>query len=66
MSDYDEEEERAKRLVELKRQLSADLESRTSTVADRWRAEDDIYVAGYLSEILEWAHDWRSKIEELG
>lgn len=65
MSTYDDTEGRADRIHDLKKTLSKSLEERTSTNAYPWQAEDDIYVEGYLSEIIEWAQDWRSEIEEL-
>jgi len=66
MTTWDEEEGRAERLHELKRDLSASLNSFGSITALPWELEGDIEVHGPLSEIIEWAQDWRSEIEELG
>lgn len=68
MSDeeYQLQEEEAERISELKRELSADLIRLDGVHAFPYEYERDILVQGPLSVILEWAHDWRSEIEELG
>lgn len=60
------QEEEAERVSELKRELSADLNGLDGVNAFPYELERDILVQGPLSVILEWAHDWRSEIEELG
>lgn len=64
--EYDEQEERAERMSELKSMLAGDLEAQTSVQVEKWQLEDDLYVSGPLSEIIEWAQAYRSEIEELG
>lgn len=54
------------RIDDLKETLAEMLESHTSTNADPFRGDTDVWVEGWLSEIVEWAADWRSEIEELG
>lgn len=60
------QEEAAERISELKRDLSEELNLLSEVNAFPYELERDILVHGPLSVILEWAHDWRSEIEELG
>lgn len=53
------------RIDELKKQLSESLEHHTSASGYLW-PDKDLWVEGPLSQIVEWARDWRSEIEELG
>lgn len=62
----DEERERAERIAEVKRDLAQSFELSVSGEADYSQMENDVWVEGPLSEIFEWAQDWRSEIEELG
>lgn len=62
----EEPEARAERIYELKREISADLNRLGGVTAFPWKLENDIEVHGPLSQIIEWARDWRSEIEELG
>lgn len=65
--DYDEEQERAERIHELKYELAGALSFETEEVeAFPEKAGDDLWVEGPLSQIMEFCHDWRSEIEELG
>lgn len=64
--EYVEQEEQAERMSELKRMLGDDLEAQTSVQVEKWQLEDDLYVSGPLSEIIEWGYAYRSEIEELG
>lgn len=66
MTGYDEEEGRADRLHELRRDMGAELNALDGVGCDPWRIRDDLYVVGPLSVILEWAQGWRSELEELG
>lgn len=60
------QEDEAERIAELKRDISADLNGLDGVNAFPYELERDVFVQGPLSVILEWAHDWRSEIEELG
>lgn len=59
------EEERAERISELKEELGNSLE-KEGVVVGKWMIEDDLYVSGSLTSILNWARGWRSELEELG
>ena len=63
--DYDEQEERAERISELKKRIAVQLEQ-AGVTALPWELEDDIYVEGPLTVILEALDGWRSELEELG
>lgn len=63
--EWDEAEERAERMGDLKRQLAVSLEGE-GVSAYPWKTEGDIWVEGPLSVIVEWAREWRSEIDELG
>jgi hypothetical protein len=67
-TDWNEQEERAERISELKSRLSESIQAHTGGFiqAFPFEAEGDIIVHGPLSAIVEWARDWRSEIEELG
>lgn len=58
-----EQERKAELVEELARELN-----RTPGIDEAWEssAVNDVYVAGRLSVIMEFAQLWRSEIEELG
>jgi hypothetical protein len=63
---YDEEEERAERVAELKNEISFAL-GQVGVNSFPFELEGDIYVEGSLKKIVEVYLDWRSEIdEELG
>lgn len=64
--EYALQEEEAERFSELKGELAESLNSIGSVSAHPYMLEREIFVQGPLSVIVEWAHDWRSEIEELG
>lgn len=64
--EYELQEEEAERFSELKGGLAESLNAIQSVSAHPYELERDIFVQGPLSVIIEWAHDWRSEIEELG
>lgn len=66
--DQDEEErERAERIHEVKHILAGALAFETEDVeSEPTRLEDDLWVEGPLSQIMEFCQSWRSEIEELG
>lgn len=67
MTTWDEEEGRAERLHELRYTLAGHIGLTTEDIeAYPDRLTDDLWVEGPLSQIFEWAADWRSEIEELG
>ena len=63
--EYDEQEERAERISEVKKRIAVQLEQ-AGVTALPWELEDDIYVEGPLTVILEALAGWRSELEELG
>lgn len=63
--EYQEAEERAERISEIKKRTSLQIEQAGATALP-WEIEDDIYVEGPLTVILEALEGWRSEIEELG
>lgn len=63
---YDEEEERAERVAELKQEISAAL-SNVGVGAYPYELEGDLYVEVALTDIVKVYLEWRSEIdEELG
>lgn len=62
-AEWDEQEERAERLSELKTELADDL---AQFGVHSERMENDLYVHGPLSIIMEFCQANRSEIEELG
>jgi hypothetical protein len=63
---YDEEEARAERVAELKKDIFEALK-REGVSAYPWEIEGDIYVEGALTDIVKVYLEWRSEIdEELG
>lgn len=58
--------EDAVRIREVKADLATSLESETNVKASTREHAKDLHVSGPLSEIWEWAQQWRSEIEELG
>jgi len=60
------EQSDAERIHELKWMLASHLGLTTNAEADPGRLEWDLWIEGPLSEIVQWAYDWRSEIEELG
>lgn len=54
------------RIDEVKNLLATDFSASTGLYADELRGDSDVWVEGWLSEIVEWAASWRSEIEELG
>lgn len=66
MDEYDEAEEAAERMGELKLDISKALRD-VGVHADPFMLERDIYVGGALSNIVKVYLEWRSEIdEELG
>lgn len=63
--EYDEQEERAERISEVKKMIAVQLEQ-AGVTALPWELEGDVYVAGPLTVILEALDGWRSELEELG
>lgn len=63
--EWNEQEERAERISELKRELSAHLKA-AGISAFPYELEGDVLVQGPLSTIMEFCQQWRSEIEELG
>ena len=62
-----EEAERAERIHEVKYALAAAIATETEDVeSEPSRLEDDLWVEGPLSQIMEFCREWRSEIEELG
>ena len=62
---YDEQEERAERISEVKKAIAVQLEQ-AGVTALPWELEGDIYVEGPLTVILEALEGGRSELEELG
>lgn len=58
------EEFMGERIDEVTKALSDSIEATTGVNA--FPCGEDVHVSGLLSEIWEWAQDWRSEIEELG
>ena len=63
--EWDEQEEHAERIYEVKKMISAQLEQ-AGVPALPWELENDVYVGGPLTVILEALDGWRSELEELG
>lgn len=63
--EYDEQEEHAERISEVKKMITVQLEQ-AGVTALPWELEGDIYVEGPLTVILEALEGWRSELEELG
>ena len=63
--EYDEQEERAERISEVKKRIAVQLEQ-AGVTALPWELEGDVYVDGPLTVILEALDGWRSELEELG
>ncbi len=63
--EYAKQEERAERISEVKKMIAVQLEQ-AGVTAMPWELEDDIYVEGPLTVILEALDGWRSELEELG
>lgn len=61
----DEDEEYAERISEVKSEVAAAMEA-VGVVAEPHTLENDLWVTGPLTAILEAAHEYRSEIEELG
>lgn len=64
--EYELQEAEAERISDLKRELADNLNGVGGVTAFPYEYERDILVQGPLSVLIEWAHDWRSEIEELG
>jgi len=54
------------RIHELKVMLASHLELTTDVAVKMDKLDSDLWVKGSLYEIVTWAYDWRSEIEELG
>lgn len=63
--EYAEQEERAERIAEVKRELADDL-NQYGVAAFPFMLENDVFVEGPLSVIMEFCQANRSEIEELG
>lgn len=63
--EYDAQEEAAERIGSLKRGIS-DVLKEAGALAYPYQLENDIYVSGPLTVILEAVEGWRSELEELG
>lgn len=63
--EYDAQEEDAERIGSLKREIS-DVLKEAGVLAYPYQLENDIYVSGPLTVILEAVEGWRSELEELG
>lgn len=54
----------SERIDEVAKAIADNIEATTG--ANAFPCGEDVHVSGLLSEIWEWAQDWRSEIEELG
>ena len=63
--DWQDAEEHADRIHDLKEELGESLEDE-GIIVEKWRVENDLHVTGELTTILNWAQGWRSELEELG
>lgn len=60
-----EQEERADRISEVKSSLAEGL-NHVGVAAFAHMLENDVFVEGPLTKIMEFCQEWRSEIEELG
>lgn len=67
MTDYNEEEERAARIVAVKEDIANRINADPSLgSAYPWELEEDILYDGPLAALLEFFQENRSELEELG